>query len=49
LGIWVVLCGLAVVYAVRRLGYVLLKPVNARETTLKVIHKIEKRKAGTWT
>lgn len=44
LGVLVVVCGVVFVYAFRRLGYVRLNPVNARETTLRVIHKIEKRR-----
>lgn len=43
-GVWVLGCAWAAVFGYRRLGYVLLKPANAREQTLQLIRKIEKRR-----
>lgn len=44
LGVWIVACVLLNISAYRRLGYVLLKPANALEKTLRVIRQITKRK-----
>jgi hypothetical protein len=44
MGVWIVACVLLGISAYRRLGYVLLKPSNAREKTLRVIRQITRRK-----
>ena len=43
-GVWVLGCVWAGVFGYRRLGYVLLKPATAREQTLQLIRKIQKRR-----
>jgi hypothetical protein len=43
-GVWITVTVVLFIGGYRRLGYVLLKPANAREKTLRVIHQITKRK-----
>lgn len=44
LGVWITASAVLIISAYRRLGYVLLKPANAREKTLRVIRQITTRK-----